>query len=97
MKRLALAVISLAGLGLVAQTKPAERWFEDITKKAGVDKKHTNRVFENPYATIMAGFQIVVLLENNLCCAGRDRHGRSIEVLVRDEVRIINKDGIRGA
>ncbi len=56
MKRLALAVISLAGLGLVAQTKPAERWFEDITKKAGVDKKHTNRVFENPYATIMAGY-----------------------------------------
>ena len=56
MKRLALAVISFAGLGLVAQTKPAERWFEDITKKAGVDKKHTNRVFENPYATIMAGY-----------------------------------------
>ncbi len=56
MKRLALAVIPLVGLGLVAQTKPAERWFEDITKKAGVDKKHTNRAFQNPYATIMEGY-----------------------------------------
>ncbi len=56
MKRFALAVIPLVCLGLVAQTKPAERWFEDITKKAGVDKKHTNRDFDNPYAKIMAGY-----------------------------------------
>ena len=56
MKRFALAVIPLVCLGLVAQTKPAERWFEDITKKAEVDKKHTNRDFDNPYAKIMAGY-----------------------------------------
>jgi hypothetical protein len=32
------------------------RFFEDITKKAGVDQKHTNRTFQNPYSNIMAGY-----------------------------------------
>ena len=31
-------------------------WFEDITQKAGVSYKHTNRSFENPYARIMEGY-----------------------------------------
>ena len=34
----------------------AERWFEDITQRAGVARKHTDRVFDNPYAAIMAGY-----------------------------------------
>jgi hypothetical protein len=31
-------------------------WFEDITQKAGVAHKHTNRSFQNPYAHIMEGY-----------------------------------------
>ncbi|MGH9786731.1 MAG: FG-GAP repeat domain-containing protein, partial [Terriglobia bacterium] len=31
-------------------------WFEDITAKAGVAHKHTNRSFQNPYAHIMEGY-----------------------------------------
>src|SRR5450759_3035262 len=36
-------------------TVPASNtpWFEDITAKAGVAHKHTNRSFQNPYAPIM--------------------------------------------
>ncbi|MSV28314.1 MAG: CRTAC1 family protein [Bryobacterales bacterium] len=53
-KMLALAALLVtAGLGAAVLS---ERWFEDITVKAGVAKKHTNRVFENPYAHIMAGY-----------------------------------------
>jgi hypothetical protein len=33
-----------------------DRWFEDVTVKAGVAHKHTNRSFHNPYAEIMAGY-----------------------------------------
>jgi hypothetical protein len=33
-----------------------DRWFEDITEKAGVGKPHHNRAFDNQYATIMAGY-----------------------------------------
>src|SRR5450755_3469474 len=33
-----------------------DRWFEDVTMKAGVAHKHTNREFKNPYAHIMAGY-----------------------------------------
>ncbi len=32
------------------------RWFEDVTQKAGVARKHTNRTFKNPYAEIMQGY-----------------------------------------
>src|ERR1700719_5366267 len=32
------------------------RWFEDITVKAGLSYKHTNRSFKNPYANIMEGY-----------------------------------------
>jgi hypothetical protein len=34
----------------------SDRWFEDVTAKAGINAKHTNRVFHNPYAQIMAGY-----------------------------------------
>ncbi|HVT60583.1 MAG TPA: CRTAC1 family protein [Thermoanaerobaculia bacterium] len=32
------------------------RWFEDVTRRAGLAVKHHNRVFHNPYAEIMAGY-----------------------------------------
>jgi hypothetical protein len=32
------------------------RWFEDVTRRAGLDTPHHNRVFHNPYAQIMAGY-----------------------------------------
>ncbi len=36
--------------------KTGVRYFEDITQKAGVAKRHTNRSFNNPYSNIMAGY-----------------------------------------
>ena len=47
------ALLLTAGLGAAVLS---ERWFDDITVKAGVATKHTNRSFENPYAHIMAGY-----------------------------------------
>jgi|HubBroStandDraft_3_1064219.scaffolds.fasta_scaffold01126_3 hypothetical protein len=36
---------------------PAEgRWFEDVTRRAGLARAHATRVFHNPYANIMAGY-----------------------------------------
>ena len=49
---LLIAVACLAG----GSTVPGERWFEDVTQRAGVARKHTNRSFKNPYAHIMAGY-----------------------------------------
>jgi hypothetical protein len=59
MTRLALAflvaavvcVLALPGAG--TSTAP---WFEDLTHQAGFVHKHSNRVFDNPYARIMAGY-----------------------------------------
>ena len=59
MKKLlaATVVIGLAGGALlVADANKAERWFQDVTKQAGINMKHTNREFDNPYARIMAGY-----------------------------------------
>jgi hypothetical protein len=55
------AVFSLAaaaGAGALFGTGGGSegRWFRDITREAGVTHKHTNRVFDNPYANIMAGY-----------------------------------------
>ncbi len=36
--------------------KVGVRFFEDITQKAGVARRHTNRSFKNPYSNIMAGY-----------------------------------------
>src|SRR5258706_10200794 len=49
---LLIAVACLAG----GSSVPGERWFEDVTQRAGVAHKHTNREFKNPYAHIMAGY-----------------------------------------
>ncbi|HWN40839.1 MAG TPA: CRTAC1 family protein [Thermoanaerobaculia bacterium] len=48
------AALLIAVAGAVAAGP--ERWFEDVTAKAGVAAKHTNRTFHNPYAEIMAGY-----------------------------------------
>jgi hypothetical protein len=49
------SVVLLAVLALGAE-QASERWFEDVTQKAGVLARHSNRVFDNPYAKIMAGY-----------------------------------------
>src|SRR5713226_182599 len=57
--KLSCAVAALFGLVLAvvaATTGNGDRWFEDITRQAGIRHKHTNRVFENRYASIMAGY-----------------------------------------
>ncbi len=56
--RLTLTLVLLAALLALAGAAAdvGDRWFEDITQKAGVAKKHSNRVFKNQYANIMAGY-----------------------------------------
>src|SRR5690348_4291748 len=48
----------LIGLACIAggASVLGDRWFEDVTRRAGVAHKHTNRSFKNPYAHIMAGY-----------------------------------------
>src|SRR3981081_4119979 len=74
MKRLTVAAGLFAGatLTLLAAGTGGERWFEDVTQKAGVNKKHTNRVFSNPYAKIMAGY---TALGASVAVADFDRDG----------------------
>ena len=43
------AAVALAALSTA-------RWFEDRTKAAGIVHRHSNRVFQNQYANIMAGY-----------------------------------------
>src|SRR3954469_10513347 len=57
--RIAYTCISFAcaaAIGLAAEETVSQRWFQDVTKQAGIDAKHSNRVFDNPYAKIMAGY-----------------------------------------
>src|ERR1051326_3098082 len=56
-------LVLLSALGMpAASQKPApstpqeQRWFEDITRKAGITYRHHTRRFENPYAEIMQGY-----------------------------------------
>ena len=59
MKRLVItagAYLGCIGAVLVAAEATGARWFEDVTKKAGINARHGNRVFDNPYAKIMAGY-----------------------------------------
>ena len=50
--------IAFAGVAVVLAAGSAlpERWFDDVTQRAGIHVKHTNREFKNPYAHIMAGY-----------------------------------------
>ena len=54
----AVAAAVLIGLACIAggASVLGDRWFEDVTRRAGVANKHTNRSFKNPYAHIMAGY-----------------------------------------
>jgi hypothetical protein len=54
----AVAAAVLIGLACIAggASVVGDRWFEDVTRRAGVANKHTNRSFKNPYAHIMAGY-----------------------------------------
>src|SRR4051812_31696387 len=60
MRRPSLAIVLgcgvVFGTALLADIASGERWFQDVTKEAGVNAKHTNRAFDNPYAKIMAGY-----------------------------------------
>jgi hypothetical protein len=42
-------------IGVLAETT-ADRWFSEISEKSGIKHRHSNRVFQNPYAEIMAGY-----------------------------------------
>jgi hypothetical protein len=54
--KLAFALASLAGAGALLWAAESGSWFADITHEAGVNHRHTNRMFHNPYANIMAGY-----------------------------------------
>jgi hypothetical protein len=58
MRRALLPLVPLAWLaaGGAGAGAAADRWFEDLTEKAGLAQPHRNRVFENEYANIMAGY-----------------------------------------
>jgi hypothetical protein len=51
----AILASGLVGVAALANGT-AERWFDDITTKAGIQHRHTNRAFKNPYSHIMAGY-----------------------------------------
>ena len=56
---LAAWLLLIAGPGLAMKAGDGgsgQRWFEDITQKAGVAHRHTNRSFKNVYANIMEGY-----------------------------------------
>jgi hypothetical protein len=59
-KQYTKAVVAAVLIGLACIAGGAsvlgDRWFEDVTRRAGVANKHTNRAFKNPYAHIMAGY-----------------------------------------
>src|SRR5258708_933596 len=49
------AVLLLAGAA-AGQDRQNQRWFEDVTHKAGIHHRHHVRRFNNPYAEIMQGY-----------------------------------------
>ena len=58
MRRISVTAVSaglVLGFALLGETV-SQRWFTDVTKQAGIDARHGNRVFDNPYAKIMAGY-----------------------------------------
>ena len=50
------AYLGCIGAVLLATEVTGARWFNDVTKTAGINSRHSNRVFNNPYAKIMAGY-----------------------------------------
>src|SRR5579864_633111 len=55
LKHVLLIVALLPALGLAPQPDD-QRWFEDVTHKAGIRYRHHTRRFSNPYAEIMQGY-----------------------------------------
>ena len=56
-RRILRAVVTMCAAGaVVGAGTHGERWFRDITQKAGIQHRHSNRSFHNPYAKIMAGY-----------------------------------------
>src|SRR5262249_37380898 len=55
---LALLVFLTSTLGWGQRTPETQnqRWFEDVTHKAGINSRHHSRRFNNPYAEIMQGY-----------------------------------------
>lgn len=53
---LAFSLTLILPLSLNAENSDQKTGFEDVTVKAGINYKHTNRSFENPYAHIMEGY-----------------------------------------
>jgi hypothetical protein len=51
-----ILLLVVIGSGSALPSPGDSKWFEDITEKAGVSQPHSNRVFKNPYAHIMAGY-----------------------------------------
>jgi hypothetical protein len=56
MRRVLIAWLAYGVAVGTAASPEADRWFEDVTASAGVERAHTNRRFENAYAHIMAGY-----------------------------------------
>ncbi|HEY3132580.1 MAG TPA: CRTAC1 family protein [Acidobacteriota bacterium] len=54
--RTVLAGICALMVAAVGSPDHEGKWFDDVTQKAGVARKHTNRIFKNPYAEIMQGY-----------------------------------------
>ncbi|MEO6195791.1 MAG: CRTAC1 family protein [Thermoanaerobaculia bacterium] len=56
MRLLAVALIAAGAAAGPPERGFEGRFFEDITVRAGVAAKHSNRAFHNPYAEVMAGY-----------------------------------------
>jgi hypothetical protein len=54
--KVTVAAVALASLFPRPMQGDDQPWFEDITRRAGIEHHHRNRVFENAYAAIMAGY-----------------------------------------
>jgi hypothetical protein len=46
----------MIAVALVAEVPATERWFSEMTHQAGIHHLHSNRVYDNPYSKIMAGY-----------------------------------------
>jgi hypothetical protein len=57
---------------LIADVPVSDRWFSQVTHQAGIHHRHSNRVFDNPYAKIMAGY---TALGASVAVADFDRDG----------------------
>ena len=53
---LLVSLASTLGMGQRAAETQNQRWFEDVTHKAGINSRHHSRHFNNPYAEIMQGY-----------------------------------------